>query len=165
MFQHFDIWTGEQYDSKTIPETNASPNTLRTDPHITLNPLYIYQPVSTTATLPFGCHQIALKYSWHSSQPKNQPGSEPPPPPCCGRTPCFSAHLQPDATRLALQHCARPQADGHHAEGPLCQRTPRDQGPRRTPALKHKFRCGNRPMSCMLWASYYSRSPNSSSVH
>ena len=63
--------------------------------------------------------------------------------PCRGPTPCFSAHLQPDAPWVEGQHGARPQVDGHHAEGPLRQGAPRDQGPRRTLALGINLGAGN----------------------
>ena len=40
-----------------------------------------------------------------------------------------SAHPEPDAARVAGQHGAAPQADGHHAEEPLRQGAPPAEGP------------------------------------
>ena len=88
---------------------------------------------TTTVTLPFGwpnCFKLQL--TLESTQKLTRFVQ---PPSCRGPTPCFSAHFQLDAAWLSGQHSARPQADGHHAEGPLRQGAPRDQGPRRTLAL------------------------------
>ena len=40
-----------------------------------------------------------------------------------------SAHPEPDAARVAGQHGAAPQADGHHAEEPLREGAPPAEGP------------------------------------
>merc|ERR1719460_3606437 len=83
--------------------------------------------------LPPNCFNLQLTLE---STPKLTRFVQPPPlSPCRGPTPCDSAHLQPDAPWVEGQHGARPQVDGHHAEGPLRQGAPRDQGPRRTLAL------------------------------
>ena len=91
--------------------------------------------------LPPNCFNLQLTLE---STPKLTRFVQPPPlSPCRGPTPCFSAHLQPDAPWVEGQHGARPQVDGHHAEGPLRQGAPRDQGPRRTLALGINLGAGN----------------------
>ena len=91
--------------------------------------------------LPPNCFNLQLTLE---STPKLTRFVQPPPlSPCRGPTPCFSAHLQPDAPWVEGQHSARPQVDGHHAEGPLRQGAPRDQGPRRTLALGINLGAGN----------------------
>ena len=148
VFQH--LHTGRF--NTMVPKTQILPQkhfpvTSRTGLHVTLKLVHMYQPFfnldppnaqsTTTATLPFG---FKLQLTLESTQKFARFVR---PPPSCGPTPYFSAHLQPDAARVKSQHSARPQADGHHAERPLRQGAPRDQGPRRTLALGINLGAGN----------------------
>ena len=96
---------------------------------------------TTIASFPFATKVLQLK-------PKNLPGVPKPPIAVAEslfqctevhmvhKSPCFSAHFQPDVARVARQHGAWTEAHRLHAEGPLRQGAPRDQGPRRSLALE-----------------------------
>ena len=147
VFQHFHTGRFNTMVPKTLPQKQTLPCdfshrlTCYIEAGAHVPTLFNFDPPSaqstTTATLPFG---FKLQLTLESTQKFARFVR---PPPSCGPTPYFSAHLQPDAARVKSQHSARPQADGHHAERPLRQGAPRDQGPRRTLALGINLGAGN----------------------